>query len=116
MTAKKHDETENAFSIDDNDTQQLSLILKYFVRIRENEDFVVKADFEKNEIQYYYNDNDDFSAEKEINFLNKFLKAAKSDQEKWLNPEVGVYYATFNYSEIICEKNLNFMSRIEIRR
>ena len=116
MAAKKHDETENAFSIDDNDTQQLSLILKCFVCIRENEDFVVKADFEENEIWYYYNDNDDFSSEKEINFLNKFLKAAKFDQEKWLNPEDGVYHATFNYSEIICGKNFNFTSRIEIRR
>ena len=28
---------------------------------------------------YYYNDIDDFSSEKEINFLNKFLKAAKFD-------------------------------------
>ena len=55
------------------------LILKSFVRIRENENFVVKADFEKNEIQfeYYYNDVDDFSFEKEINYLNKFLKVAK---------------------------------------
>ena len=38
----KHDETENAFLIDDDDSQQLSLILKYFVSIRENENFVVK--------------------------------------------------------------------------
>ena len=38
----KHDETENAFPIDDDDSQQLSLILKYFVSIRENENFVVK--------------------------------------------------------------------------
>ena len=50
MTAKNHNETDNAFSIDNNDSQQLSLTLKSFVRIRENQDFVVKADFEKNEI------------------------------------------------------------------
>ena len=42
----KHKETE----IDDNDSRQLSLILKSFVPIRENENFVVKTDFEKNEI------------------------------------------------------------------
>ena len=48
--ATKHDETENTFSIDDDDSQQLSLILKSFVRIRENENFVVKADLAKNEI------------------------------------------------------------------
>ena len=41
MTTKL-DETENAFPIDDGDSQQLSLILKYFVSIRENENFVVK--------------------------------------------------------------------------
>ena len=49
-TTDKHGKTENAFSIDDDDNQQLSLILKSFVRIRENENFVVKGDFEKNEI------------------------------------------------------------------
>ena len=46
MTANKHNETGN----DDDDSQQLLLILKSFVCIRENEKFVVKADFEKNEI------------------------------------------------------------------
>ena len=84
----KHDETENAFPIDDGDSQQLSLILKYFVSI----------------------------TEKEINHLNNFLKVAKFNQKKWLKPVVDVYHATFNYSEIICGKNFNFMSKIEIRR
>ena len=46
MTTNKHNETE----IDDDDSRQLSLILKSFVRIREHENFVLKADFEKNEI------------------------------------------------------------------
>ena len=50
MTTDKHNETENAFSIDDVDSEQLSLILKSFVRMRENENFVVKVDFEINEI------------------------------------------------------------------
>ena len=74
MTTNKYNETE----IDDYSSQQLLLILKSFVRIRENENFVVKADFEKNKIrfEYYYNDTDDFSSEKEISHLNKFLKAA----------------------------------------
>ena len=43
----KHDETENAFSTDGDDSWQLSLLLKLFVCIRENENFVVKAEFEK---------------------------------------------------------------------
>ena len=92
--------------------------MKSFVRIKEDENFVVKADFEKNEIQfeYYYNDIDEFSSEKEINYLNNFLKAAKFNQKMWLNPVVGVYHATFNYSEIICGNNFNFICRIEIRR
>ena len=118
MMTDKHDKTENAFSIDDDDSWQLSLILKSFVCIRENENFVVKADFEKNEIrfEYYFNNIDDFSSEKEINYFNKFLKTAKFNQRKWLNPVVDVYHATFNYSEIICGKNFNFLSRIDIRR
>ena len=100
----KHDETENAFSIDNDDSQQLSLISKSFVCIRENENFVVKPDFEKNVIwfEYYYNDIDNFSSEKEINYLNNFLKVAKFNQKKWLKPVAGVYHATLNYSEIIC--------------
>ena len=79
MTTKNHNETDNAFSIDDNDSQQLSLILKSFVRIRENKDFVAKADFEKNEIQftYYYNDIDDFSSKKEINFFKQIFESSK---------------------------------------
>ena len=70
MMAKKHDQTGNAFSIDNDNNRQFSLILKSFVRIREDENFVVKADFEKNEIrfEYYYNGIDDFSSEKEINY------------------------------------------------
>ena len=47
MTTNKHNETENVFSIDDGDSQQLSLIMKSFARIRENENFFVKADFKK---------------------------------------------------------------------
>ena len=47
MTNDEYDETENAFSIGDDDNRQLTLILKSFVRIRENVNFVVKADFEK---------------------------------------------------------------------
>ena len=79
MTTKNHNETDNAFSIDNNDSQQLSLTLKSFVRIRENQDFVVKADFEKNEIQftYYYNDIDDFSSKKEINFFKQIFESSK---------------------------------------
>ena len=78
----KHKETE----IDDNDSRQLSLILKSFVPIRENENFVVKTDFEKNEIwfEYYYDDNDDFSSEKEIDYLNKFFKLSHFNQKSGL--------------------------------
>ena len=114
MTTNKHNES----GTDDDNSRQLLLILKSFVRIRENENFVVKADFEKNEIrfEYYYNDIDDFSSEKEINYLNKFLKVAKFNQKKWLKSVVDVYHATFNYSEIICGKNINFMSTIVTRR
>ena len=43
MMTNKHNETE----IDDDDSRQLLLILKSFVFIRENENFVVKTDFEK---------------------------------------------------------------------
>ena len=106
MTTDKHNETKNAFSIDDVDSEQLSLILKSFVRMRENEIW----------FEYYYNNIDDFSSEKEIDYLNKVLKAAKFNQKKWLKPGCGVYHATFNYSEIICGKNFNFNSRIVIRR
>ena len=58
MMTNKHNETE----IDDGNSRQLPLILKSFVCIRENENFVVKADFEKNEIRFecYYNDIDNF--------------------------------------------------------
>ena len=67
MTTNKRKENE----IDDDHSRQLSLILKSFVRIKENENFVVKADFGKNEIQfeYYYNNIDDFSSEKEVNYF-----------------------------------------------
>ena len=115
MTTNKHNKTE----IDNDDSWQFSLILKSFLHIRENENFVVKADFEKKKeihLEYYYNNIDDFSSEKEINYLNNFLKVAKCNQKKWFKPLVGIYHATFNYREIICRKNFNFMSRVDIRR
>ena len=117
MTTKQ-DETENAFSINNDDSQQVLLILKSFVCIRKNESFVLKAGFGKNEIwfEYYYNHIDDFSSEKEFNYLNNFLKVVKFKQKKWLKPVVDIYHATLNYSEIICGKDFNFMSRIVIRR
>ena len=110
MMTNKHNKTE----IDNDDSWQLSIILKYFFRIRENEFFFVKADFEKNEIrfEYYYNDIDDFSSEKDINYLNNFLKVVKFNQKKWFKSVVGICHTMFNYSEIICGKNFNFMSRI----
>ena len=49
MTTKQ-DETENAFSINNDDSQQVLLILKSFVCIRKNESFVLKVGFGKNEI------------------------------------------------------------------
>ena len=84
MTTNKHNETE----IDDDNSRQLSLILNSFVRIRENENFFVKADFGKNQIwlEYYYKDIDNFSSEKEISYFNKFLKVAKFNQRSGLNP------------------------------
>ena len=58
ITTNKHNKTE----IYDHNSQQLSLILKSFLRIRENENFVVKADFRKIEIgfEHYYKNIDDF--------------------------------------------------------
>ena len=81
MRTNKRKETE----IDDDHSWKLLLILKSFVRIRENS--VVKADFRKNEIrfEYYYNDIDDFSSEKEVNYLNKFVKVEKFNQKNGLN-------------------------------
>ena len=92
--------------------------MKSFVHIRDYENFVAKADFEKNEIrfEYYFKEIGSFSSEKEINYLNKFLKVAKFNEKMWLKPVVDVYHAAFNYSEIICGKDFNFMSRIVIRR
>ena len=89
MTTNKHNETE----IDDGNSWQLSLILKSFVCIRENENFVVKADFEKNEIrfEYYYNDIDNFSSEKEISYLNMFLKVAKFNQKQLMFVMLGLF-------------------------
>ena len=81
MITNKRKETE----IDDDHSWKLLSILKSFVRIRENS--VVKADFQKNEIrfEYYYNDIDDFSSEKEVNYLNKFVKVAKFNQKNDIN-------------------------------
>ena len=81
MITNKRKETE----IDDDHSWKLLSILKSFVRIRENS--VVKADFQKNEIrfEYYYNDIDDFSSEKEVNYLNKFVKVAKFNQKNGIN-------------------------------
>ena len=81
MITNKRKETE----IDDDHSWKLLLILKSFVRIRENS--VVKADFQKNEIrfEYYYNDIDDFSSEKEVSYLNKFVKVAKFNQKNGIN-------------------------------
>ena len=89
------------------------LRLKSFVRIRENENFVVKANFVKNEIrfEYYYNDVDKFFSEKEINYLNKFLKVAKFNQKKCLKPVVFVYVGVIETKFLKSLKKLKIIGK-----
>ena len=94
------------------------LTMKSLVKVRQNDDIFLRTEVDEDviTIDYYYDDKS-FDHEKEIIFLKKFLKVAKFDKKNWsMDPVLSVCKFSFNYSELIFERSINFLTQFNIKK
>ena len=102
-----------------NDKLWGELAIKSLIKLRQNQELFWRTDVDEKEIKfcYYYDDVESFDCEKEASFLKAFLIATKFEKRNWsINPTVGVFHFSFNYSELVCNKSYNFVTRFDIRK
>ena len=88
-------------------------------KIRQSNNLFMNIAVDEKEINiyYYYDDIESFDCNKEINFLIQFFKMVKFDKRKWLiHSTVGIFHSSFNYSDLIYNKNYNFVTRFDIKK
>ena len=94
--------------------------LKHFVRICEHYDcrlrFEICSDIIK--IYYYYNDDELFDVDKDINILRQFFKKCKLDGLNWcMTAEIGIDNSQdVNYSQLVFKRTFKFLTRLDIKR
>ena len=95
------------------------LAVNLLKRIWQNTDLFLNIVVDEKEINiyYYYDDIESFYCNKEITFLIKFFKMVKFGKRKWLiHPTVGIFHTSFHYSDLICNKNYNFVTWFDIKK
>ena len=94
--------------------------LKHFIKFRENYDcrlrFEISSDIIK--IYYYYNDDELFDVDKDINILRQFFKKCKLDRLNWCTTaEIGIDNSQdVNYSQLVFKRTFKFLTRLDIKR
>ena len=94
--------------------------LKQFVIFRQHHDcklrFEISSDIIK--IYYYYNDDELYDVNKDINILRQFLKKCKLNRLNWCTTaEIGIDNSRdVNYSELVFKRNFKFLTRLDIKR
>ena len=88
--------------------------LKHFMRLHSHLPIRYQFSDEKIEI-FFYNNEENFITEKEIEDLKKYLKFAKFDKNGWkIDPILAVQNQTFNYSDIYFDQSFRYMTRLDI--
>ena len=66
---------------------------------------------------YYYDDDELFDVNKDIDILRQFLKKCKFDINGWnTTAEIGINNSTeTNYSDIIFNREFKFLTRLDIK-
>ena len=69
-------------------------------------------------IYYYYNDDELFDVDKDINILRQFLKKCKFNSLNWLTTaEIGIDNSQdVNYSQLVFNRSFKFLTRLDIKR
>ena len=94
--------------------------LKHFVRICEHYDcrlrFEICSDIIK--IYYYYNDDELFDVDKDINILRQLFKKCKLDRlNLCTTAEIGIDNSQdVNYSQLVFKRTFKFLTRLDIKK
>ena len=96
--------------------------LNYFIRIREHYDCRLRFAicFDDIKVFYYYQDDELFDVNKDIDILRQFLKKCKFDKLGWnTTAEIGINNSfDNNYSDVIFnrESSFKFLTRLDIKK
>ena len=94
--------------------------LKKFIIFRQHHDcklrFEISLDIIK--IYYYYNDDELYDVNKDINILRQFLKKCKLNKLNWYTTaEIRIDNSRdVNYSQLVFKRNFKFLTRLDIKR
>ena len=92
---------------------------EHFKKLRHHNDcrirYVICYDTIK--VFYYYDDDELFDVNKDIDILGQFLKKCKFDINGWnTTAEIGINNSTeTNYSDIIFNREFKFLTRLDIK-
>ena len=94
---------------------------QYFVKIREHYDCRLRFEISSDDIikiYYYYNDDELFDVDKDINILRQFFKKCKLDRLNWCSTaEIGIDNSQdVNYSQLVVKRTFKFLTRLDIKR
>ena len=79
--------------------------MKYFKKIRDHDDCIIRYTIYLDEFKvfYYYNNDELFEVTKDIAILKQFLKKCKFDLHNWnIEPEIGILTALNQIIVTLC--------------
>ena len=93
---------------------------KQFKKLRNHDDCRIRCEiyYDNITVFYYYDDDELFDVNKDIDILRQFLKKCKFDINGWnTTAEIGINNSTeTNYSDIIFKREFKFLTRLDIRK
>ena len=93
---------------------------KHFIKLHNHDGCRIRYNvFSDNITVFYYYDNDElFNVNKDIDILRQFFKKCKFDLYRWNTmAEIGFLNNTGNsYSDIIFKRDFKFLTRLDIRK
>ena len=93
---------------------------EHFKKLRNHEDCRIRCVicYDNIKVFYYYDDDELFDVNKDIDILRQFLKKCKFDINGWnTTAEIGTSNSTeTNYSDIIFNREFEFLTRLDIRK
>ena len=95
--------------------------LKHFIKFREHYDCSLRFEIcsdDITKINYYYNNDELFDVDKDINILRQFFKKCKLDRLNWCTTaEIGIKNSQeVNYSQLVFKRSFKFLTRLDIKR
>ena len=93
---------------------------EHFKKLRNHDDCRIRyvICYDNIKVFYYYDDDELFDVNKDIDILRKFLKKCKFDINGWnTTAEIGINNRTeTNYSAIIFNREFKFLTRLDNKK